>query len=396
MVNYKDLEGEFNKHWFRQIIKYKDAIQDLSCVSANVNLDENIIQDNPDFPWDDNHLVFNDSLSWQFYKNRFTKALKEGPLTYGTIPEQVWLNNKAWTTSRFAWEHLSEHPNIVLQDIYQLKEQPWDFPELITHKNVTQEDISKYFIHGCLVDERHKHHIIPLSSTNPNISIQHMLSHSHYNWRWHEVLRRPEITIEQFKCIFPKLGIGEIDVDIDLSSITYSLSQCPVLTWEFVLQHPEVEWAWDMLSRHPNIPVELIFQNPEYNWVWRQVSENPNLKWEHVSTHLDFDWCWELLSLHPNITWDIVKQNLHYPWNWYFLSQNKNIGWDTVNNNKDKPWNYRKLSLNTMPRYKKDWIANTRRKWIAANRIHRFWREVCYNPKYPHAQRYVVKSILNK
>jgi hypothetical protein len=48
-------------------------------------------------------------------------------------------------------------------------------------------------------------------------------------------------------------------------------------------------------------------------------------------------------------------------------------------------WKDYSLIENEMSNDKHQWIVKRRLEIIASNRIHRFWRDVCYNPIYKHA-----------
>ena len=257
MCTYLDLEDVFREHWFQYILKYQKMFTDVSHVASNDLIDQKIIDKYPEFPWDDNHLIFNNSLSWDFFKKRFTAALDEGPIPYNSRNEQHWRNNKAWTQNTYAWEFLSEHPQINIHDIYERREQAWDFPTLITHRNVTWTDIVKYFIHGPLTDECNKHYIIPQYSSNPNVSITYMLEHPYLHWDWSEILLRPDISMIYLQRIFPKLDLSDTADETSVVTCNANLSRCPALTWEFILSHPEVNWDWSYISCHGNITIEF-------------------------------------------------------------------------------------------------------------------------------------------
>jgi hypothetical protein len=98
-----------------------------------------------------------------------------------------------------------------------------------------------------------------------------------------------------------------------------------------------------MLSGSYNITWEIVINNPNLPWDYDQLSLNPNITWDIVKNNPDKPWNYDYLSENPNITWDIVINNPDKPWNYYYLSKNTNITWDIVKNNLDKSWNYIKL-----------------------------------------------------
>jgi hypothetical protein len=52
------------------------------------------------------------------------------------------------------------------------------------------------------------------------------------------------------------------------------------------------------------------------------------------------NWDFELLSKNPNISFKVIDKNMDKPWNWDYLSQNPDITLKIIENNMDKPWNW--------------------------------------------------------
>jgi hypothetical protein len=46
---------------------------------------------------------------------------------------------------------------------------------------------------------------------------------------------------------------------------------------EMVINNPDKQWAWDLISCNPNLTIDLILNNPNKNWNWYRISRNPNL-----------------------------------------------------------------------------------------------------------------------
>jgi hypothetical protein len=49
------------------------------------------------------------------------------------------------------------------------------------------------------------------------------------------------------------------------------------LTWEYITNHPELDWDYKLLSSHSCITWEIIRDNPEKNWNVIEVMKNSNI-----------------------------------------------------------------------------------------------------------------------
>ena len=266
--NYEMLDQSFRTHWFSEVLKRKSSLEsiqvDLGRVSSNTIVNEKVITSNPDFPWEDSSLIFNNVLGWKFFKERFTQALKEGELPFNSVDILRWRNNKAWTRNDFCWQYISEHPNLDLETVVEMPDKPWDQANILANENVHWADIDKHFIKGTLVNDNLRHLILYPVSYNKNVSIDFMLSNSTWNWNWIALLERSDMTQEQFHRVFATCE--QLDSDADLYN---ALSICKWVDLDFIKSHPEGDWNWELLSQHSNITIETILKNPQYKWNWR-------------------------------------------------------------------------------------------------------------------------------
>tara|TARA_Y100001958_G_C21216913_1_gene542300 strand:+ start:1338 stop:1589 length:252 start_codon:yes stop_codon:yes gene_type:complete len=77
------------------------------------------------------------------------------------------------------------------------------------------------------------------------------------------------------------------------------------------------------------------------------------------------------------------------PWNWQYVSQNPNITWEIIMDNLDKPWDLLNLYQNSSVRESS--IDQLRLKMIKSNIIKRYWKKYTWDPKYPYAQKMILK-----
>ena len=82
---------------------------------------------------------------------------------------------------------------------------------------------------------------------------------------------------------------------------------------------------------------QFILDHPEINWEFVYLNKNENFSWEIAEKNLDYPWNWNNLSGDPNINLEFVERNSDKPWNWIVLSRNRNITWEIIERNLDKP-----------------------------------------------------------
>ena len=117
---------------------------------------------------------------------------------------------------------------------------------------------------------------------------------------------------------------------------------------------PEEDWNTDFIKTNPSIPdkphiwkfIEDKLQKP----VVQKYGYPRSLTWELVVNNPNINWNMQELSRHPNITVDIIKNNPNSKWgNWDYGSfsfLNRNVTWQLVMDNPDIPWNYELLFYN--------------------------------------------------
>lgn len=245
------------------------------------------------------------------------------------------------------------------------------------------------------------------------ITADFLKKYSHKKWNW--------IELSNNDSIHKNIDLLELFINkpwdwIILSSLDY-------LPLNFIEKHMDKNWSYNRLSTNKNLTIDFINKYPHKSWNWNYIihsshfkftdiinklkieyvelyyfdiidfgnnmSNHKNLDIEVVKKNINFCWNWNIISQNKNITIETIRNNPNLPWNYHFMTNNPNITFEFVKDNSDKNWDYRKLADNKSVfnlKYKHKWIADTRLKYIAANRIHRFWRDVCFNPLYEYAR----------
>ena len=419
---YNDLDEAFSTHWFTQAKKHALHPTAWRHLTGNRCILETTIRKHPECPWDIHGAIFNNNLSWIWFREQIEVALAAGEEPYSDrrrgLEEARWLNRKAWHNT-FTWEYLSEHPCLTMEAVLEYRDKPWDYPSILSNSNIPWGDIRRHCIDGDLFQDVFQESIRDsrpvemdiFCSENTTLPISHIMAHLWKNWNWQEIIHRSDITFDVFREIIEERyykkytclvktdhqqGMSEREVyDERITHFWYSASQSPVLTWEFINDHLDYPWRWDELSRHKCITPDIIDAHPGHEWDWKRVSENANITFEWVIQYIKRDWSWVCLSSHPNIGWSDIQEHPNHPWEWRWISLNPDIGWDTVHEHPDKPWDYEYLLRNSMKGYAERWKTHTGVQWIASRRIHRFWRDVTSNPVYKKA-RTMLHTIFEK
>lgn len=202
-------------------------------------------------------------------------------------------------------------------------------------------------------------------------------------WDFHERLNLSSHPLDKYKTS----RNPNIDMKIVLDNPNFEwnfniLSSNPGITFEDMLSTPQFPWSWSQASCNPNITMEIIEQYKDLNWDRFIVCSNPNLTWDYIITYLDVEACdWIALSKHPNITWEIIKNNLNYPWNWSLVFENPNLNWSYAyelrnlleSNIDDMIWEQDMFEIDAIENINR-YISNF------SNNPNLTWKIVCENP----------------
>ena len=98
------------------------------------------------------------------------------------------------------------------------------------------------------------------------------------------------------------------------------LSANPNITPDFIEQHIDKPWNWNMMSINPSITLRFIEQHLDKDWDWNLFVENPNITQEFVGRHIDENWDWLKLTKKSYITVEFIIRHRNKPWDWIWLS----------------------------------------------------------------------------
>lgn len=286
------------------------------------------------------------------------------------------------------WQYLSCNPVIPIQDILDHPELPWSWTTMAEHPGVTWEIVKKY---------KDKYWSWYYLTLHKNINLDIIDNNIEFPWLWRNMSKRSDLTLDFIE--------KHIHQDWDWKD----LSLHPVITKDFYMSHLHLDWDaqimglymeivpdrspdahifWGWCSYIPNKST-YHYSNPYhydglgyYEKVWKTLSMSTKMTMDIIEKYIDLQWDWEELSKRQDITLAFIEKHKERPWNWRFLSRNPHLKMEFILKNVHKGWEWRWLSRNKLNNDREEWIYQRAIERIAARRIHRFWRDVCWNPEY--------------
>ena len=352
---------EFNNLWFSYIKKIPIDYFDWNLISANDNLSINIIEENPDLPWNFVYLSKNKNINFDFI--------------YSNL-------DKDWD-----WNMLSKHKNINTSIIHLHPELNWNYQYI---------------------------------SENPNLTWQFILDNIDKNWNWDSLSRNihPNIIFENldypwnYFSICLNINLNEkilekvIKKNIDINSFEECKNFISKFNWNILSYHQNIsikymldtrqllenynqEWNWEGLfdkieksnlenllennielikkfSKNKNLDEKILKKYPNFDWDWDEISKNINISWKFIEEmikekNISFNFIY--LSCNPIINCDIINKNINLDWKWYWVSTNSNLNWEFVYKNLDKNWDWSNLSRNQMDLWRHEFIKRKKIKY---------------------------------
>lgn len=223
----------------------------------------------------------------------------------------------------FLYNELSENENLTLEIVKENLDKNWNYNYLLMNKSFMWEDIQYIYEYQNMNDTFSDTFSDTYISLNPNITMDIVINNPQHNWEYIFIIQNKNIKLEDIKkylSIFEKKNNFIIDF----------LSLNENITWEQVVQNPEIKWSYDFLSSNKNITLDIIKANPDKNWNFNCLSRNLSITWNDIVSNSQINWDWTFISSHPNITWKIIQENPNYPWCWGCVCYNPNITFEII------------------------------------------------------------------
>lgn len=296
-------------------------------LSLNKNINYKMVKENPEIEWSYYYLSYNTSMTWS------------------SIKDDVYNKN-----FNHAW--LSGHLFVNLETIKENSNVKWDFNILMKNESIPIEKLINFILEN---------------------KVNNDVLSSYY------IYDRNDVNFEMWKTL------AEIQKSKNSNSFIPSFSYNPNLTFEIVKNNPEIEWNWNVISKHKNITWDIIKNNyDDYNWDLNSVLSNPNITWEIIQND-------EKLK---NIVFNTSNNNVHSKiMIGKSLSKNPNISWKIVEDNPEILWNIESLITNSMDNEREKYIRNKFQQWFKKSDLKRELMENVWHPKNFHKFKYFDSDV---
>ena len=411
---YSDLEYAFGCYWLEMARKVSQCENRWDDISSNDNITDQMIRDHNHLPWEDMGLIYNHSISWDLLRDRiqYSWSLDVQSLEYKNksriVRDAESKNHRVWKNGGI-WKYLSEHPSICPEAIDEFPEVPWDWYEIYQNQNFDLKEIKARFIQsGSLLEEKL---VLSVATLNPSIPFSYIKTRSDVPWNFRELCACKKITIDDIKT-HPNLYWDaknmsrNPNINLDFVIQTYDNlipDDAPIFKPSGHVNHSQFsdiniclwfDWNWFYLSSNPAISLQEIDDHPELPWDDEGLSSHPELTLQYVENHPEKKWNWANIQIQCKLELDhLLRICPRHELKWNHISSNHSIGWDDVFKYPSKPWDWHNLLRNPMTHYRGRWIQEKRVEWIAAHRIHRWYRWVSCCPDFTFARKKILKEL---
>jgi len=269
-------------------------------------------------------------------------------------------------------------------------------------------------------------------STSSSITIEFILHHLNYPWRWSLISQHiyiPEYVFEKYPLIIDKINWRNFTINPSFKLkylynspqrkwSWYVLSTMKDISIDFIMKYHEKDWIFHKIYERNDIDFNSAIQrNPDYKWDWKKLSSNRNISIETIHLFQDHRWDWmiltniykdklEVINQYPDLKWDwhLISESrvlnidiimrFHYKnWNWFYLSNKKILTCDFIYEYPKKSYDWDSLDIDyTIESVKKlkhlqmNWFRASSSKFITMDDIVRYihfpwsWKGICENP----------------
>ena len=255
---------------FGDVLKMPHLKWDLEKVSKHPNITMHDFSAHPEFPWDRDGLSQNPNVTiedvsahrgfqWNYY---FLSYNPNVPIEYILAhPELPWALRRVKKSSRLWDDDNFWRDDVTIDHVKKKPRMNWSSYRLT--KSATRDEIlqNPYLPWCSLVLSRKMtmHDIFQ----NP-----HMLWHRR-GWCWYEVLENPNLDIEILL-----QNIDLVPVTVNYTESLWWTDLTRKATLRHVLDHPDLNWSWDIVSRFSDLRMSVVSHLPQKPWDWEFFSQH--------------------------------------------------------------------------------------------------------------------------
>ena len=325
------------------------------------------------------HLEFNDET-----RSHLRNLLVAGILSLKFIEDNLNDNNM---NQDWNWKVASRSPHLTLDFVLKHIDKGLDWKHISSCNFINNDFIDKY---------PDKSYCWKSLTVNDSIIITEDFV-SKYCYKpldWKFLSAHPSISIN----FIDKLDLNVGGNLIKPNWFSWEVSKRKDITIQFITKYKDFNFNWNAIIKNENINIidmiELLDKLKKTQWgFWYYMSLRDDITEEVLEKYPYKRWNWWWISKHKNITFEVVKRHPDWNWDWAYLPTNPNITLDMIKDNMDMPWNFKHITSNLSNNMIDNWVNINRRELIASRRIHRFWRDVNYNPIYKRARHNIIKKL---
>ena len=188
-------------------------------------------------------------------------------------------------------------------------------------------------------------------SSNPSLTIDQVLNNLDLPWSWQNVVLNPSITLDDilqhlydeynqptpFTQLWFTITQKVTDISYPLTHLTdylgnphqwkwdalsYESNNLPSITVDVLVQHKELEWDWDELSKNNNITTDDIIRTLSHNlpWNWKEISLTKEFTIDQIMVLNDL-LDWKALSKNSHITLEMIQSTPQLNWSEFGLTR---------------------------------------------------------------------------
>ena len=340
---------------------------------------------------------------------------------------------EAFPDKPWNWEILSIHDDLTCAFVERLIDRPWNFMNLSVIYNVDTEEKVKQLWALVAKHPEKPWNVWRLSdhtyvdwefvfahpdwqwntyALTQNIpSWAHVMRYLDWPWNWNSLPSAPWFCyslVEEHPQDVPwdwrglsehapwSFVLDHMDLPWDWHQVTYTAVQSDHASnrdFIVVFHHPECPWDWDVLTHAllrdfylldtvKEHAFRILKEHIDKPWNFQILSSNVEaLTWAFVEAHADKAWNWKRLSEEHDVLWPFVERHLDKEWDWFRLSRSETLTWAFVEKHPELPWDWGNLLSNKrLWAWRADEKEAYARRFLAARRIQRRWRECVRNP----------------
>ena len=96
------------------------------------------------------------------------------------------------------------------------------------------------------------------------------------------------------------------------------LSENSGIQLQDIIDHPELPWNWDWISRNPNMTIEFAIEYKD-QLDWFYITPNPGIKFNDILNHPELPWDKSQITCNPNVTINDILAHPEIKWIYCYL-----------------------------------------------------------------------------